>query len=275
MKQVFAWMCVPFLFAAGCSALVPGGGFRSMPPQVASSHLVLYLPMDESESSAVSDSSGRDHAVRVVGATARAPGRHGRALAFDGNDYIRVEHASDLVPAAFTFAAWVRPAHDLTGGEDLDFRIVASKELGPAGYFLGYFGTGDGEYGMTWKLVGPSPAGTYTHATSRERFRAGVWYHLAGVFDGTNQYLYVDGRLVERTRRGMPPARGGAPLCIGQGVEYVPHDHGWIGLIDDVRLYDCALTAADVRKLAGGKGVEKNEPPPAGFAAHSPVRPPL
>ena len=80
---------------------------------------------------------------------------------------------------------------------------------------------------------------------------AGQWYLLTGVFDATARTLslYVDGRLQDTTPAPAPWTPSGH-LVIGRGkfagnpVDFTQ------GAIDDVRVYDQALTAADVAQLA-------------------------
>lgn len=78
---------------------------------------------------------------------------------------------------------------------------------------------------------------------------AGQWIHAAAVYDGATMRLYQDGDLVGSvaksgtisTNPGVPVAIGNQPAGAGR-----PFD----GNIDDMRIYDRALTAAEIQALA-------------------------
>ncbi len=85
----------------------------------------------------------------------------------------------------------------------------------------------------------------------------GRWYHLAGVFDGRSMTFYVDG--IEYAKRPVPDALRNQPildhpnndLFIGMCANVRTwHDAHINGLIDDVRIYGRALSAAEIRALA-------------------------
>jgi len=76
------------------------------------------------------------------------------------------------------------------------------------------------------------------------------WRHVAGTWDGTTQRLYIDGVL--RASATPPGELAGADrLAIGSGGEPM---HGWL---DDVRVYDRALSEDEVREISGPAGAER------------------
>jgi hypothetical protein len=74
----------------------------------------------------------------------------------------------------------------------------------------------------------------------------GPWYHFVGVYDGTTVHLYVNG--VEEINAPFSGTllQTTAPLCIGR---YGTADEPVNGLVDEVRLYNRALSATDVQTL--------------------------
>ncbi|HXX92403.1 MAG TPA: LamG domain-containing protein [Planctomycetota bacterium] len=77
------------------------------------------------------------------------------------------------------------------------------------------------------------------------------WHHVAGTWDGTAQRLYIDGVL---RASATPPAgalAGADRLAIGAPEEFM---HGWI---DDVRVYDRALSEEEVREIGGFSAAER------------------
>ncbi len=77
------------------------------------------------------------------------------------------------------------------------------------------------------------------------------WLHLAGTYDGSKQRVYLNG--VEVTSidaaRGFPPENN--PLIIGGSQNLGEMEEYWHGQLDEVRLYKRALTAAEIKKVAG------------------------
>jgi len=76
-----------------------------------------------------------------------------------------------------------------------------------------------------------------------------VWTHLATTFGGGRQRLYINGvMVVDRALAGtIVPPTGPAqnrPLHIGNSNASI--SEGFNGLIDEVRIYNRALTAAEI-----------------------------
>lgn len=75
----------------------------------------------------------------------------------------------------------------------------------------------------------------------------GVWYHVVGVYDGSNMRLYMNG-----IEEGIEPESGNL-LADAAGVTAIGSRGGDTEFlkakIDDVRIYNRALTAAEVKQL--------------------------
>jgi hypothetical protein len=78
-----------------------------------------------------------------------------------------------------------------------------------------------------------------------------VWYHIAATYDGSNNqsglFAYENGQLVAQSQTGSPPvgAFTNRPWRIGNERTAVPAN-GFIGFIDDVRVYNRALSPAEI-----------------------------
>lgn len=170
------------------------------------------------------DWSGNGKNGTVTGATLTTAGKFGRAYSFDGNDYVSVPQLLSG-NGVFTAEAWVRPGDITTawktvfaeGCNGFDLNINSATI-----YFGRNCGAGNGFYS------GPTVS-------------ANVWYHLAIVFDGTNLNLYKDG--VKYT--GGPSVYSHAPLYIGS---YNGLSEMFIGLIDEIRIYNRVLTESEIRQ---------------------------
>jgi hypothetical protein len=82
-----------------------------------------------------------------------------------------------------------------------------------------------------------------------------AWTHLAATCDGTRIRLYVNGSEVASTTQTAAAANGSGPLMIG-GHNTVP-GKGFYGLIDEVRIYNRALSQGEITTDKGGAA-----PPP-------------
>jgi len=91
--------------------------------------------------------------------------------------------------------------------------------------------------------------GTSTAATSSTALtNAGQWYHIVGTFDGSSIKIYVDGVLCGTTAyAGSIPSAGDTDIKIGATTATQTNPcSGVKGWMDEVRLYDKALTDAEV-----------------------------
>ena len=75
------------------------------------------------------------------------------------------------------------------------------------------------------------------------------WHNVAGVFDGTNIMLYLDGVLDVSAPTTEPIGFNNANMLIGDN----PEEPGryWDGLIDELKIYDRALSTGELMYLAG------------------------
>ncbi|MCH7567244.1 MAG: discoidin domain-containing protein, partial [Nitrospirae bacterium] len=85
-------------------------------------------------------------------------------------------------------------------------------------------------------------------------FAAGQWHHLAGVVGNDRLLLYLDGALEKEMAYAGPMAGGGTETEIGHAT-----DGGFIGLIDEVAIYDRALSAEEVEQNFEAKGLIPSE----------------
>jgi hypothetical protein len=75
------------------------------------------------------------------------------------------------------------------------------------------------------------------------------WYHVGFVWDGSRRHLYVDGTEVAADAGTLAPlksADGGMYIGAGKGLEA---GSLWLGLVDDVRIYNVALSAEEIEEL--------------------------
>jgi glucose/arabinose dehydrogenase/PKD repeat protein len=200
------------------------------------SGLVAAYTFAEGAGGTTADVSGNGNIGTLVGGTAwSTAGRFGRALSFDGvNDLVSIADAAALdLTTGLTIEAWVNPSV-LSG-----WRTIALKGApGGMAYALyahdevprpaGYVNTGGADL---------SAAGTAGLPT-------GTWTHVALTFGAGTLRLYVNGVQVG-TRAVTGAIRTSAdPLTLGGNA---PWGEWFSGLLDEVRIYNRALTQAEIQ----------------------------
>lgn len=183
----------------------------------------------------VLDRSGNRHGGRLHQAS-RGPGLRGTALVCDGGAVV-VPHDPALFPRhGLTVECRVRT----DDAEQANSWIVNSVfTQGTTGYRLGI---------LRGKPSFHLPQTPWSHHLQGEQpLPVGPWVHLAGTFDGQTMRLYVDGEQVgELARPGaiQPPIR--TPLILGSYAQ--DHAAHFRGMLDEVRVYDRALSAEEIRQ---------------------------
>lgn len=179
----------------------------------------------------------------VLGEATRAEGIDGYALVCDGGS-VRVPNRPVLsVESAMSVECWVHSA--VMGQKNAWFL----NRVFSGGTWTGYrMGVLDG------KPCFEIPLTPWSHHLKAETdLPAGRWVHLAGTYDGQALRIYVNGEEQGVMERSGPIRPNTFPLVLGNYA--VGHDAYFAGLLDEVKLYDRALSADEVRerykRLAG------------------------
>jgi hypothetical protein len=144
---------------------------------------------------------------------------------------------------AMTVSAWFFiPAATLPLGAGRKNVVALSNPSAGKSLQLGV----DGGYATAWRWNSANPIFTYASAVS---LPAG-WHHIAYTSSGSEQSFYLEGRRVD-TVSSAPPAGSVTAAFLGSYDAVDPKER-LTGGIDDVRIYDQALSAAQVAALAAG-----------------------
>jgi serine/threonine protein kinase/Tol biopolymer transport system component len=186
--------------------------------------LIAHWTLDETEGVTATDSTGKNDAMVLGGATWQpAGGKIGGALAFDGKDDFVRSGSVVLDPAKgpLSVIAWVK------GGAIA--RVIVSQSSSADWLYLNPFGK------LTTDLKASGTSGT--SLTSDAYVLDDQWHRVALVWDGTNRSLYMDGIEVARdTQPSLAASSGNLQMGCGKGGGAF-----WSGLIDDVRVYNRAV----------------------------------
>ena len=204
--------------------------------------LVAAYDFDEGSGTTVTDASGHGLTGTIVGATWTTQGRYGNALSFDGtSSYVDLGNPPSLqITGSMTWSAWVKAMADPVD----DGQIIAKSDDNSGWQFKTSPDTGPHTF-----AVAASAAGIpHTHRYSTTIRSLNTWYHVAGVYDASNQILdiYVNGVLDNGPLVGIIPSpqfNAGVNANIGRRTG----GYYFNGIIDDVRIYNRALAQSEIQ----------------------------
>jgi hypothetical protein len=227
---------------------------------------VLYLPFDKPDGNGViHDESGAGNDGRVFGAKWVSDGKYGGAYRFhitNITDRIVIPNSDTLNPGNITLSAWLKAAD-----RDGFWNRIMDKDYSAYCFDLG---GDDNNKSARGKLQFETSAGAMgtDRALNDDR-----WHHIAATYDGKTLRCYIDG--VEKSRPATSPGplkKSTWDLCIGNSVvdygtgEFLAYD----GLIDEVRIYNRALTTDEIKALATATHAGADILPPSADAAGKP-----
>ncbi|WP_433395337.1 LamG-like jellyroll fold domain-containing protein [Streptomyces sp. CA-146814] len=195
--------------------------------------------LDENQGATARDSGPNKAHLALEGGTSWAPGVTGSALKFNGEG----QYAQSTGPVVdttkdYTVSAWA--SLDALPG---NYATVVSQDgrRTENPFYLQY---GQGAFAFS------TPGGK--RARLEITPETGKWYHLVGVRQGGEVKLYVDGKLAATTEAGPVDVSTG-PLSVGRAQYGGAKTDYWHGSVDEVGVYDKALTADEVTALYGSR----------------------
>ena len=234
------------------------------------SGLVGYWKFDEATGTTVTDHSGFGNTGTTTKIANPATstsgwlinGKFGAAMNFDGvDDIVIAKNGTHFDGTDRTVCAWVYPYENAVGD-------VANRTDGPGGVIknnewrLGRLNTSTG-----WFMrVRGSTGTTFTASTSLAYFTTQEWQHVCGVSDGgTSVDIYINGE-----ERESISAASSQQTTLAKGSIFIGHGQGaaFRGAIDEVRIYNRPLAAADVYKLYKSGATEIRAPDNNGLVGY-------
>jgi len=264
MKTRTKLLSIAIAFLIGISAL----SIFPHRAKSATSGLIGYWKFDEGNGDTAYDSAGTNNGI-IRGVPAWTTGIAGEALRFDGaqNNYVAL--SSQLsVNDAMTVEAWVYPEFDPANAAaypqqfgDAGRQIVRKSSVGDDTFFIGFYS------GYYLNHTNPVPyiqtaffyeggGGVGIQISIPGLISQGQWYHLAATFkrnDYTRLYVNGVGKMALPTE-DKPLRVSSRRLTAGQEADIVGGDpvdtpdtpQTWIGKIDEVKIYNRALTSDEV-----------------------------
>jgi hypothetical protein len=190
------------------------------------------------------DSSGNNNRGTIVGDPGWVAGRIGSALEFDGvDDYVSIGESADFVLGdQGTIGLWVR-TNDAGNGEVNPYIThckygLKHKDFNALEFYI---------FTDTWRVVRFDVSDSFN----------GDWHHLAGTYDDSELKLYIDGTLEGTTSYDGTMGTETSNITIGAEPEPSGGQY-YRGGIDDVRIYNYALSDEGIQRLC--QGVASSEP---------------
>ena len=212
--------------------------------------LVAYYPFNGN----ANDESGNGHHGDVKGAISSSD-RHGKAnhaYLFDGvDDYIEIKENATLGPRFITLSLWMwtnspgtllyKVRYQDAGAEQYNLQIQAERGRQNPALCFGIKRNSNGRPGFGWQKL-----------FSRDHIITNNWAMVTTAFDGLLQRIYINGELnsindmTSQGKKGIDDLAGGN-LQIGRG--WLRYQRLFKGQLDDIRIYNRALSEAEVKAL--------------------------
>ena len=215
--------------------------------------LVAYYPFNGN----ANDESGNGYHGTENGNPTLATDRFSNAnsaFEFDGvDDYIDVGQKTIFNnPSAITISVWIRPNNTEHG------KIIAKG-----------FNVGSNRAGFTWEVAnmpgtirfGVSDGSNYTDVLSNNTVNVGSWHHIVGTYNGSVTSIYLDG-VLENSNTAISGKLNNetGPLQIGRENSGGSGNAEFNGSIDDIRIYNYAISEMEISDLYHEGGWPVNDP---------------
>lgn len=211
--------------------------------------MVLHMPFSEASGTSTADTSGsNNNGTLAAGASFSTSGLFGNAVSFNGaQNVVITDSAANPNPidnqGALTISMWVYPTQIDT---DNLFRTLINKT---GAFQLQFRNVSNG--GQTFNSIAGIAA-----QQSTKRLVVNTWQNIVAVYNGADAnrtlQLFINGLPdnVSSSAIATVPRKATASTFIG--ATSASDAHGFIGLIDEVRIYKRALTYAEVQDIAAG-----------------------
>src|SRR5581483_4404642 len=209
------------------------------------------------------DASGNNNLGTLAGPTWTTAGKSGSALLFNANGAVDLGNPPSLqITGSMTISAWIN-----MGVSPAVHSAVVSKR-GSTGVDLGYqldTTTDTGPRTIGFRLA--DPAGNTMTRFGNTTLATQTWYYITGVYDAAAQtmHVYVNGLFDDGALDGTVTAsqrNSGQRVLIGKRPAGVTISE-FSGIIDGVRIYNRALSQAEVQADMAATGGSADIAPPS------------
>ncbi len=195
---------------------------------------------EEAHGTTVIDSKGSNDGT-IINEGIRGVGIDGNGLEFTGSGYINLGQSfGDNVKDAVTVSAWINP-----GATRGNYQAIIWHEGPIYETFSLYIMPDTKKIGFSTFGITPS----WFSAGANNLFD-GNWNHLAATYNGSEKVIYLDGIAIANINvTGTIESGQGYDLLIGSSIVSGSPTYLYDGLIDEVRIYNYALTSLEIGDL--------------------------
>jgi len=207
--------------------------------------MVARWTMDEGSGTVIHDATSYANDGTLIGSPAWVAGVSGQAVALNGGtQYASVPHSASLnISSALTLAVWIKPSMLATQP------VIAKETYGTPvwGYALELSSVAPGR--PFFRLDNNTPGSGRLDGVTAYPQDGNTWMHVAATYDGATMKLYINGVLDASQSRAISIPTNTLPLAIG--AQSTGETGRWFrGAVDDARVYNRALSAAEIAALA-------------------------
>ncbi|MFO7680701.1 MAG: LamG-like jellyroll fold domain-containing protein [Chloroflexota bacterium] len=215
-------------------------------PAVCRADAIAYWKLDETSGSTFADSVGTNDGS-CTNCPTPATGRVNGAQTFNGaSTRITVPHNASLnVEESFTVSAWVNTSSCTGGSATVNNKVAMGKRSGGADWWLGCNGLGN----AVFSLKDNNNISSLISSNSTT-INGGQWVHLVGIRDGSDSgqnRLHVNGGLAALSNPSYTGNFNNSE-ALTIGWYNVSPFYQWAGEVDEVALYNRALTPAEITR---------------------------
>lgn len=205
-----------------------------------STGLVGWWPLNEGSGTTTVDRAGTATGT-VVSSPSWVVGKFGNAITYASGKYVAIGAVEVLNPTNRTVSAWVKPGA-LSGNQDI-FGMCSSN----GGIFQNFYAVGS-KLQLYWI---PSAGNSRAYTTDNDVLANGAWAHVAVTQEGTSApVFYVNGAAVASSltvSTGAATRPATQNISIGRSGAYA--GEYFLGIIDEVLVYNRALTASEIKAM--------------------------
>ena len=233
---------LPLLFSCSFSFLALSFALTAHAQDITTG-LVGHWKFDETSGTSASDSSGNNNTGTLTNSPTWTTGKIGGALSLDGMDDYTDIGTMDVSGSGITIAAWVK-ADAFPSTIDTRF-ISKANSTSEQGHYWMLGQTNNGGDKLRFRLK--AGGSTQTLIASSGDLPLNTWFHTIATYDGSTMRLYKDGIEVGSVAKsGTIDMDTTIPANIGRNPDGSNHMDG---AMDDVRIYNRALSTSDIQAL--------------------------
>ena len=209
--------------------------------------LVANYPFDGN----AHDTSGNGYNGTVYGATLATDrfGNANHAYSFDGSGNYIEAYTLPLLNVRFSYCAWIKVLDNGGNDKNNNFGCYGTDNYGVS--------TWDVAYNVMYKRFAIFDL---TNNVLNTTIDIGTqWTFVVVVYDSTKRYLYVNNHMLNQGNITTPISLNGSSTNLRIGAHLNGAQQEFEGIIDDIRVYKCALTPAEIDSLYNLPPVGINE----------------